>query len=377
MEERQALGGRVLTGPFMVCAAVALIGLFFIGRRFIFGLGAVTNMNDGYPWGVWIAYDVVGTALACAGYSMALLVYVFNRGEYSSLVRPALITSMFGYTLAGVSVILDLGRYWQAYNIFLPWFSNLHSMMFQVALYLSTYVLVLWLEFAPTLRGKVQAGKSRAGLNRIIFLLIVLGIVLPTMHQCSLGTMMIMAGRKLSPLWWSGFLPLFFLLTAVVIGYAAVISEAVIASVAFKRPMEMRLLSKISAFMPWLLGLYLVVRIGDVTLRGYLPLAFTGSLTGNMFLLENLLLLAALLILAFPDNLRSPRLLFLASCAMLLGGGLYRFNTYIVGFDPGTGWRYFPSVPELFITFGIVAAEVMIYLWCVKTLPVLPKLKKV
>jgi len=55
---------------------------------------------------------------------------------------------------------------------------------------------------------------------------------------------------------------------------------------------------------------------------------------------------------------------------------MYRFNTYIVGFDPGTGWRYFPSVPELFITFGIIAAEVMVYLWFVKTLPVLPRLKK-
>ena len=319
---------------------------------------------------------VVGTALACAGYSMALIVYVFNRGEYSPMVRPALMTSMFGYTLAGVSVIFDIGRYWQAYNIFLPWLSNLHSVMFEVALCIGTYILVLWVEFMPAFLERFGTERMRAKLNRVIFIFVALGILLPTMHQSSLGTMMLMAGHKLSPLWWSGFLPLLFLITAVVIGYAAVIFESLISSVAFRRPMETKLLAKLSAFMPWMLGLYLVIRVEDVNLRGYLPLAFEGGLKSNMFLIENLLLAIALLILAYPANRDKPRLLFLASCSMLLGGCLYRFNTYITGFDPGTGWRYFPSVGELFITFGIIAAEVMAYLWFVNKLPVLPKIEK-
>jgi len=356
MHAKEPLGTKVLTKPFFFWAAIALIGLFFVGKRFVYGIGAVSNMNDGFPWGIWIAYDVVvGTALACAGYSIALIVYVFNRGEYSPLVRPALMTSMFGYTLAGVSVIFDIGRYWQAYNIFLPWFSNLHSVMFEVALCIGTYILVLWMEFAPAILEKVKAERLKAKLNRVIFVFIALGVLLPTMHQSSLGTMM--------------------LITAVVIGYAAVIFESLLSSVVFKRPLEMHLLSRISAIIPWLLGFYLLVRIEDVNLRGHLSLAFSGGLKANMFLLENLLLLAALLILAYPNNRRNPRLLFLSSLALLLGGSLYRFNTYIIGFDPGTGWRYFPSVPELFITFGIVAAEVVAYLWFVKRLPVLPRLE--
>ncbi len=376
MHAKEPLGTKVLTKPFFFWAAIALIGLFFVGKRFVYGIGAVSNMNDGFPWGIWIAYDVVvGTALACAGYSIALIVYVFNRGEYSPLVRPALMTSMFGYTLAGVSVIFDIGRYWQAYNIFLPWFSNLHSVMFEVALCIGTYILVLWMEFAPAILEKVKAERLKAKLNRVIFVFIALGVLLPTMHQSSLGTMMLMAGHKLSPLWWTAFLPLLFLITAVVIGYAAVIFESLLSSVVFKRPLEMHLLSRISAIIPWLLGFYLLVRIEDVNLRGHLSLAFSGGLKANMFLLENLLLLAALLILAYPNNRRNPRLLFLSSLALLLGGSLYRFNTYIIGFDPGTGWRYFPSVPELFITFGIVAAEVVAYLWFVKRLPVLPRLE--
>lgn len=378
MHEKKPLGNRVLTVPFFFFAVIALIGLFFLVKRFMFGIGAVSNMNDGYPWGIWIAYDVVvGTALACAGYSIALIVYVFNKGEYSPLVRPALMTSMFGYTLAGVSVIFDIGRYWQAYNIFLPWFSNLHSVMFEVALCIGTYILVLWMEFAPTILEKLEAEKLKKKLNRIIFVFIALGILLPTMHQSSLGTMMLMAGHKLSPLWWTGFLPLLFLITAIIIGYAAVIFESLLSSIVFKRPLEMHLLSKISTIMPWLLGIYLVIRIEDVNLRGYLPLAFEGGLAANMFLLENFLVLLAWLLLIYPNNRNNPQMLFIASCAMLLGGSLYRFNTYIVGFDPGTGWNYFPAVPEIFITFGIIAVEIMAYLWFVNKLPVLPAVEAV
>ena len=79
--------------------------------------------------------------VACGGYAMAILVYVINKGEYHPLVRPALLASMFGYTLAGVSVMFDIGRYWQAYNLFLPKYANPNSIMFEVALCIALYSL--------------------------------------------------------------------------------------------------------------------------------------------------------------------------------------------------------------------------------------------
>lgn len=368
------LNKRIYTWNFKVCAVIAALAGLCLLWRFFFGIGSVTNMNDGYPWGIWIAYDVViGTALACGGYAMALLVYVFNKGEYHPLVRPALMTSLFGYTLAGISVVIDLGRYWQMYNIFLPWRSNLHSVMFEVALCIATYVLVLWVEFAPAILEKLKADQLRARLNRVIFVFIALGILLPTMHQSSLGTMMLMAGYKLSPLWRTGFLPLLFLLTALLMGYAIVMVESFICQVWFKTPSEMPLLRKIARFMPWLLGFYLLIRLESINLAGNMALAFDGSVQGNMFLLENLLLIAALVILAQPRYREQPKTLFLAASAIVLGASLYRLNTYIIGFDPGTGWRYFPAVPELLITLGVVAVEGMAYMWVVNKLPVLPK----
>ena len=118
--------------------------------RFLYGLGAVANINSGYPWGIWVVVDVIiGTAFGCGGFAMALLVYIFNRGQYHPLMRPALLSGLFGYTLGGFAVIFDLGRYWQAYNLLLPWYAQPNSVMFEVALCVMAYVVVLWIEFSP------------------------------------------------------------------------------------------------------------------------------------------------------------------------------------------------------------------------------------
>ncbi|MGB5992254.1 MAG: hypothetical protein WBG61_08035, partial [Desulfobacterales bacterium] len=77
MKAEQPLEGKILTPTFLICLFIFLISLIFMAKRFIYGLGAVSNMSDGYPWGIWIAFDVViGTAFGCGGYAMALLVYV-------------------------------------------------------------------------------------------------------------------------------------------------------------------------------------------------------------------------------------------------------------------------------------------------------------
>lgn len=376
MSEAKPIGGKIWTMPFLFLTAIVILGVFFLAERFLFGLGAVTNMNDGYPWGIWIAYDVViGTAFACGGYAMALLVYIFNKGEYHPLVRPALLASLFGYTLAGVSVIFDIGRYWQAYNIMIPSKMNFHSVLLEVALCIGTYVLVLWIEFAPAVLEKVKAERQVAKLNKVIFVFIALGVLLPTMHQSSLGTMMLAAGHKLSPLWWSSFLPLLFLVSALTIGYAVVVFESTVAALAFKRPLETGMLCKLSSLIPWLLGGYLLIRFQDINASGLLPLAFSGGLQGNMFLLENILLLVALLLLVYPANRCSASMLFVSAMLIMVGGGLYRLNTYLIGYDPGNGFHYFPSTPEMLITFAIIAVEIMGYIWFVKRFPVLPAVK--
>src|SRR6478672_6073579 len=239
----QPLGGRLFTRPFLVLLALGAIGMILAVWRFFVGLGRATGLSDGYPLGLWIALDVVtGTALACGGYAVALVVYIFNKGRYHPLVRPAILTSALGYTLAGISVAIDLGRPWNMWKIPLyVWDWNLNSPLLEVALCIMAYVFVLWIELSPEILEKW--GIRVPVLDKALMWIVALGLLLPTMHQSSLGTLMMLAGPKLHPLWNTPLLPLLFLMTCLAMSYAIVVFESVFSSVAFKRKPEIGMLA--------------------------------------------------------------------------------------------------------------------------------------
>jgi Ni/Fe-hydrogenase subunit HybB-like protein len=371
-EEKHALGGKILTGPFLLLAVLACIGAYFIVTRMFFGLGAVTNLNGGYPWGIWIALDVVvGTALGCGGFSMALLIYILNRNVYSPLMRPALMASLFGYTLAGAAVMFDLGRYWHAYNLALPWYAQPNSVLFEVALCIGAYVIVLCIEIVPTFLDGFERPKMAKAIRRWMWLLMALGVLLPTMHQSSLGSLLLVLGSQLSPLWHTTWLPLLYLISAVAMGYGVVMLEATLVTNAFHLQSEQRILAKLSPIVATLMGAFLVIRFADIFYRGHAGLMFAGDIDGLLFLIETVIFLAATLLLASPQARRNQRLMFLAAVSLVAAGALYRINGYLVAYDPGNGWIYFPAVGELMVTIGIFSLEIMLYLIFIKKLPVL------
>jgi Ni/Fe-hydrogenase subunit HybB-like protein len=374
----RALGGKILTAPFMLLLLLAGIGAYFIIVRFVLGIGAVTNLSGGYPWGIWIAMDVVvGTALGCGGFALALLVYIFNRNRYHRLMRPALMASLFGYTLAGASVLLDLGRYWQAYNIILPWYAQPNSVLFEVALCIGIYTILLWVEFSPTFLERVGRPGIAKAVKKYMWVLAAFGVLLPMMHQSSLGAMLLVMGSQLSPLWYTPWLPLLFLVSAILMGYGVVMLESTLVTNAFRLPSEQRILERLSPIVAFLLAAFLLIRVADIAYRGHAGLMFAGDRASVLFLIETALLLAATLLLASPKARRQQRLMFLAAVTLVVAGAFYRLNAYLIAYDPGGGWTYFPAVPELMITIGIFSLEVMLYLIFIKKLPVLSGVRPV
>jgi Ni/Fe-hydrogenase subunit HybB-like protein len=374
MSEHAPLGGKIITKPFIFFGVLFTIALAFLAARFLFGLGSVTNLNDGYPWGIWIVIDVmVGTAFGCAGYAVALLVYVLNKGQYHPLVRSAVLAGLFGYMLGGTAVMIDLGRYWQFYTLMWPGFINVNSVMLEVAWCVMAYIGVLFVEFAPTALERFGLKNVQQKLSKVLFLVIAVGILLPTMHQSSLGTMAVVAGNQISALWQTQLLPPLFLISALLMGYAIVPFESILASMGLRRPLETDLLAKLTKVMLVVAGFYLLLRFGDLLWRGALGLAFAGDLDSIMFWIENALFVLPILLLAKQSNRNNPRLIFLSAISLLLAGSVYRINTYLVGYHPVAGgtWHYFPSMGEIMVTVGIFSLEVMLYLIVVKTLPVL------
>lgn len=376
MMKPQPIGGRMITPFTLVLMALVLLATFFIFERFFFGFSSVANINDGYPWGIWIAWDVViGTGLACGGYALALLLYIANQNKYHPLMRPALLASAFGYTLGGVSVIFDLGRYWNFWHILFPTYHNYGSVMVEVAICVTAYIIVLWIEFSPVLCAKFGLPGLKKFTDKWMFIFIALGVLLPTMHQSSLGSLLVVYGYQINPLWQTQLLPLLFLLSAVALGYAIVIFEACVSTAGFKRKIEheMPMIAGLSKIMAYLLIAFVVIRLGDILVRGDFAAMFTSGTRSLMFWVEMVLFSAPIYLLLAPKFQRNAKIYFGAAVSMLLAAALYRIDAYLVGYETGPGWHYFPAVSEMMITLGVIAFEILGYIFFVRFFPVLPE----
>jgi Ni/Fe-hydrogenase subunit HybB-like protein len=367
------MGGDILTRPFLFLSLLVLIAVALLGFRFIYGLGEATNLNNGYPWGLWVVLDIhITAAIGCGGYVLAVVLYVMNKGEFHTLLRPALVGSTFAYTLANLAAFVDIGRWWNFYQIALPWNINLNSVMFEIAICMFLYMIVLWIELIPPALDHFGLQKHHDKYNRFLFIIVALGIVLPTMHQSGLGALIVVAGEKISPLWQTPWISFLFLMTAIILGFAIVIFEGALTVLGLGRRLELHLYRRLAKVGRWTILVYLVVRFGDLVYRDAL-----GAITETpwrmwMFLVENALYVVPLAILMHPRWRGNARMLFFSAVCLLLGAAVLRFNALIVGFNPPAGYTYFPSVIEILVSVGLLAVEIVGFTYIVKRFPILP-----
>ncbi len=382
---------KFFTPGVIVLIILVINGLIFLAGRFLFGIGAVTNLNNQYPWGLWIGVDVAaGVALAAGGFTSAALVYIMHRERFHAIARPALLTAMLGYTFVAIGVVTDIGRWYYVWHPLIMW--NGSSALFEVGICVMMYMTVLYIEFLPVVTerfiGKVNFRKFFSFLNRplekiliildkglgkIIFIFIILGVVLSTLHQSSLGTLMVIAGPKMHPLWQTPVLPLLFLLSAISVGFPMVIFESMIAAKSFGEKPEMEVLTPLGFSVAPLLGIYLAFKIGDMFIRGtfvYLTEINTASV---MFTIEVVVgVIIPLRMFLSKKVLETPSLLFTASSLVIFGVLLNRINNFIVAYTPPYSFgSYFPSFGEISVTVGFAALLVLIYRIIVMNFPVI------
>ena len=393
-EKAAPVDKEFFTRGVKVLIIVMITGLGFGLYRMIFGLGSTTNLTDQYPWGLWIGVDVAsGVALAAGGFTTALLAHIFHREHYHAVVRPALLTAMLGYTFVGIGLMFDLGRWYNIWHPALPMMWQGNSVLFEVGMCVMVYLTVLYIEFVPVVTerfiGRVNFPGILSGLNqpidlllrfidntlgKIMFLFVIAGVVLSCLHQSSLGTLMVIAPYKMHPLYWSLLSPLFFLASAIAVGYPMVIFESIIASKSFGRRPEMHILTPLARFTPYLLGIYIALKIGDMIYRGTYVYLFEGSIQCWMFWLEfGLLTVGPFLMLLSPQVRNSVGGLFCAATMYIIGVVLNRATVFFVAYQPLYAERaYFPAIGEFALTIGLIATLVLVYRVLVFILPVLP-----
>ena len=367
------------------------IGLAFIVARFTGGLGAVTNLSQTSPWGLWIGIDVAtGVALAAGGFTTAALAHIFGRHRYEAVTRPALLTAMLGYTFVSLGLFVDIGRSWAIWKPVFYWQPN--SVLFEVAMCVVIYLHVLYIEFIPVVAERFRDGVPLGGvlaplgkaltallalldriLDKVMWIFIIAGVVLSCMHQSGLGSLMLIAPGKVHPLWYTPVLPLLFLLSAIAVGYPMVVFETTLATSALKLKDEMEILSPLMRFTIVLLGVYMVIKLGDLAVRGAWVHLFDGSVQAKAFLVEILFgVIIPWCMLLLPRVRASRRWLFTACTLIVAGVALNRVNVFLVSFEAPYATRpYFPSIGEIAITVGLVSALIFFYRVLVQVLPVL------
>ncbi|MDO7786962.1 NrfD/PsrC family molybdoenzyme membrane anchor subunit [Desulforamulus aquiferis] len=350
----------------MMLAATA-IGICIF--RLVTGLGIVTNLNDDWPWGMWIGFDVLtGVALAGGGYGTAILVHVLHKEYYHPIARSAMLTSLLGYLLVMAGLFLDIGQWFNFWRPFVSWGYN--SVLFEVFWCVSCYTTVQLLEFGEIATERIGTKYHELAKKALPFLMIV-GIIFPTLHQSSLGGLYLIAVDKLYPLWWSPLIPLFFLMSSFFVGPAMICIETTLAGRAYNHWIPIPLLRSLIRISGFVMIIYLALKLFDLANRGVFNLMFMGNMEGNLFLAEIILGIIIPIIICFTGFSASRAGLF--TFGLLVSGGviLNRMNVVFTGMAGSTAGSYFPSAAEWLVSIGLVAIGVLAYCFIAENFKIL------
>ena len=353
----------------VILIALAGVGLVVGIIRFVLGMGATTNLSDFYPWGIWIGFDVIsGVALGSGAFTLAAIVHIFHLEKYRPVLRPAILTGFIGYILVIMGLLVDLGRPYNIWHLIIYW--NSHSPLFEVGWCVMIYTSVLGLEVLPLVFERFNKPKALRVIHSLTIPLIIAGITLSTMHQSTLGTLFLAMPDKLHPLWYSPLLPVFFYISAIALGLAMVILESTISAKVFKHGLEKDVLSGLGRAIPYVLGLYLLLKLGDLVIAGEFGLMFEGSLRSFVFLAEIAVVILCIVLFALPKFRRDPAMLFWSSVITIMGTVFNRINVSLIGPRAPAGALYLPNWMEVAVTVGLVSGGLIIFMLAVRFLPV-------
>jgi Ni/Fe-hydrogenase subunit HybB-like protein len=376
----QSLGEYVrglVTPGNAVATLILAIGLPVIAYRFVFGLGAATNLSQTNPWGIWIGIDVLsGVALAAGGYTLAATVYLFGLKQYYPVLRAAVLTGFLGYFFVVVGLLVDLGQPWRLpYPMFYSY--GVTSVMFLVAWHVGLYLTVQFLEFCPAIFEWLGWRDVRAWAARLTIGATVFGVILSTLHQSALGALFLMAPGKLHPLWYSPFLPIYFFVSSVIAGLAMVIVESSLSHRIFHDQVEPGRHADLDGIT---LGLG---KAASIVLFTYFFLKLIGVADGDhwallttplggWFLVELVgFVLGPCVLLAHGVRERRVRLVRVGAALAVAGIVLNRVNVSLVALNWNAAERYLPSWMEIVTTVTIITLGILTFRWIVNRMPVL------
>ncbi len=373
-----------LTPFHVVSGLIIILGLVITVLRFAKGLGAVTNLSNDNPWGLWIGFDLLaGVALAAGGYVTSAAVYLFGMKKYHSAVRPAVLTGFLGYALVVIALNYDVGRPWRLPYPFIMQ-QGTTSILFEVAACVALYLTVLFLEFVPAALEWLGLKRARELAVKLTLLLTILGVVLSTLHQSSLGAIFLIAPSKLHPLWYSTYLPVYFFVSSIIAGLSMVIFEGALSHHIFAEKMHLANINSVAHLREKENITLGFSKAASLVLAGYFIIKLMGVAAGNnwnllgtpygyWFLVEMIgfIALPAFLYAVGVRNKDLPLIKWTAVWT-IIGIVINRLNVSLIAFNwqlPAAR-RYFPSWMEIATSVFIVTVGIVVFRFIVTRMPI-------
>lgn len=364
---------NVPIAAFVILGLLTALGLALGIYRLAIGLGSTTNLNDYFPWGLWIALDVFMIPAAGAAFTVSVISHFFHRHDYHKILRPAVLIGFLGYVSVVLILILDLGRWHQFYSILLPARINLHSFLEEVALSVTLYTMVLILELAPTILEKWNLEIPIRLIEKGIMIIGGIGILISTVHQSSLGSMFLITEHRLHPLWWTPILPLLFLLQALFGGLATAAIVVKITQEKLGMSLDKKFFARVGKLIRILLSIYLVLKVGDWLLAGDLGLLFSAGGYSLLSWAEVILGIILPLVILFSKAVNRPTGVLWAGVWIVIGLFIYRVTVSWVGLMAPDWATYLPHWMEVMSSVGIVAGAVLAYIIIARVFNLFPE----
>ncbi len=371
--------GKNIFTPFnVITVPIILLGLVIIVIRFVWGLGAVTNLSQEFPWGLWIGFDVlIGVALAGGAYVLCFVYYILGYDKYHPIVRVVVLNGFLAYSFYAGALLLDLGRPWNAFNFLIGNKFGFSSVLFMVAWHFFLYTISLLLEFAPAIAEWLGLKRAWKTLNAMTLGAVVFGIMLSLGHQGGVGGLFLIAKAKIHPLWYSEFIPLLFVVSSVFAGLSMVIIEGSITSKVFSDRMSAehrethdKLVIALGKICAGTMFVYFFLKLLELNHQGTWSLLATSM--GYWYLLEvvGCVLLPGIL---FLQGVRSGSLSVIKFAAVLslIGIILNRINVCLIAYKWYAPVRYYPSWMEVVVTLTVISMELWVYRWIINRMPVI------
>lgn len=341
------------------------LGFTVIVLRILHGPGSVTVLTDILPWGLWKGLGVVALVpIGGAGFTLAMLVYIFHLKKFKPLVRGAVLLGLMCYSCVAFGLSMDIGIWWRI--VYPVTFWQIHSVLFEVAWCIMLYLMVLMAETGLMVFERLNWRRALGVLEKISLILVIFGICLSTLHQSSLGTLFLAAPFRLHPLWHTDALPVLFFISSMALGCLTISLVTLIVFWLYGGKIPMKAISGLGAVSAGLIIAYLVIKFGEIFISGEGGrLVFAGWDAANFWI--EIALSCVLPLLLLKRSMReNPVSVFWISLGATIGMCLNRVNVAGLATLSLTHSFYFPAWTEWAMTAGILAAAALFYLFCVE-----------